>query len=99
MVPDEDQGRFPDLLAALAWWLLPSQRGAVMAEMELLTNTFLPPGKTCADCVHCRRCCALFGQTPNRHVLRLLAEPVSREHDTARGARRWIANHKRPNLG
>ena len=64
MVPDEDQGRFPDLLAALAWWLLPSQRGAVMAEMELLTNTFLPPGKTCADCVHCRRCCALFGQTP-----------------------------------
>lgn len=24
----------------------------------------LPKGKTCADCVHCRRCTAMFGHTP-----------------------------------
>jgi hypothetical protein len=25
----------------------------------------LPPGKTCGDCVHCRRCCAIFGHVPS----------------------------------
>ena len=28
----------------------------------------LPPGKTCADCAHCRRCCAIFGQIPQDEV-------------------------------
>ena len=25
----------------------------------------LPEGKTCADCVHCRRCCLIFGGRSN----------------------------------
>lgn len=24
----------------------------------------LPPGKTCGDCVHCKRCTAMFGHIP-----------------------------------
>lgn len=28
------------------------------AEMQL------PGGKTCGDCVHCERCCAIFGHAP-----------------------------------
>lgn len=24
----------------------------------------LPPGMTCADCEHCRRCCGMFGKKP-----------------------------------
>jgi hypothetical protein len=24
----------------------------------------LPEGKTCGDCVHCRRCCTMFGHVP-----------------------------------
>jgi hypothetical protein len=28
----------------------------------------LPPGKTCADCVHVHRCCALFGHMPQDQV-------------------------------
>jgi hypothetical protein len=24
----------------------------------------LPEGKTCGDCVHCSRCCAIFGHVP-----------------------------------
>lgn len=28
------------------------------AEMQL------PAGKTCGDCVHCSRCCAMFGHVP-----------------------------------
>ncbi|MCE7510281.1 hypothetical protein [Alloalcanivorax xenomutans] len=24
----------------------------------------LPAGKTCADCVHCQRCCSIFGHIP-----------------------------------
>jgi hypothetical protein len=28
----------------------------------------LPEGKTCADCVHCRRCCAIFGHIPADEV-------------------------------
>jgi len=28
----------------------------------------LPEGKTCADCVHCRRCCAMFGHIPADEV-------------------------------
>ena len=24
----------------------------------------LPPGKTCGDCVHCRRCMLMFGHIP-----------------------------------
>lgn len=28
----------------------------------------LPVGKTCADCVHCRRCTAMFGHIPADEV-------------------------------
>jgi hypothetical protein len=28
----------------------------------------LPEGKTCADCVHCYRCCAMFGHIPEDEV-------------------------------
>lgn len=28
----------------------------------------LPEGKTCADCVHCRRCCMIFGHIPEDQV-------------------------------
>jgi hypothetical protein len=28
----------------------------------------LPEGKTCADCVHCRRCCSIFGHIPADEV-------------------------------
>lgn len=28
----------------------------------------LPEGKTCADCAHCRRCCAIFGHIPKDEV-------------------------------
>lgn len=28
----------------------------------------LPQGKTCADCKHCRRCCAIFGHIPEDQV-------------------------------
>lgn len=28
----------------------------------------LPEGKTCADCVHCSRCCAIFGHIPQDQV-------------------------------
>lgn len=24
----------------------------------------LPEGKTCGDCIHCRRCCLIFGHVP-----------------------------------
>ena len=25
----------------------------------------LPEGKTCGDCVHCKRCCSMFGHVPS----------------------------------
>ena len=28
----------------------------------------LPEGKTCADCVHCRRCTLMFGHIPEDEV-------------------------------
>lgn len=28
----------------------------------------LPDDKTCADCQHCRRCCAMFGHIPADEV-------------------------------
>lgn len=28
----------------------------------------LPEGKTCADCVHCQRCCLMFGHIPADQV-------------------------------
>jgi hypothetical protein len=28
----------------------------------------LPDGKTCGDCAHCRRCCLIFGHTPEDEV-------------------------------
>lgn len=33
-----------------------------MANDEYRMN--LPEGKTCGDCVHCRRCTAMFGHIP-----------------------------------
>lgn len=28
----------------------------------------LPEGKTCGDCLHCRRCCSIFGRIPADEV-------------------------------
>lgn len=28
----------------------------------------LPQGKTCGDCVHCRRCCAIYGHIQEDEV-------------------------------
>lgn len=28
----------------------------------------LPEGKTCADCAHCKRCCAIYGHIPADEV-------------------------------
>lgn len=28
----------------------------------------LPEGKSCADCRHCQRCCAIFGHVPEDEV-------------------------------
>jgi len=28
------------------------------------TDMDLPAGKTCSDCVHCLRCCKMFGHIP-----------------------------------
>ena len=28
----------------------------------------LPSNKTCGDCVHCKRCCAIFGHIPDDEV-------------------------------
>jgi hypothetical protein len=46
----------------------------------------LSEGKTCADCVHCRRCCLMFGHIPADEVcdwspsrFRLLAALAERE--------------------
>lgn len=44
----------------------------------------LPEGKTCSDCVHCRRCTMMFGHIPTDEVCDWapsrfhLAEPVIR---------------------
>lgn len=35
-----------------------------MIEPDYAAEMKLPPGKTCGDCVHCKRCCAMFGHTP-----------------------------------
>lgn len=28
----------------------------------------LPEGRTCGDCVHCARCCSIFGHIPQDQV-------------------------------
>lgn len=28
----------------------------------------LPDGKTCSDCVHCHRCCSIYGHIPEDEV-------------------------------
>jgi hypothetical protein len=28
----------------------------------------LPDGKTCQDCIHCKRCCLIFGHIPEDEV-------------------------------
>lgn len=38
--------------------VIPLKRSAADPSMDL------PPGKTCADCAHCERCCAIFGHIP-----------------------------------
>lgn len=35
-----------------------------MSEPDYRAEMQLPPGKTCADCVHTARCCAMFGHVP-----------------------------------
>ncbi|WP_219097718.1 hypothetical protein [Pseudomonas sp. UMAB-40] len=48
----------------------------------------LPAGKTCADCVHCRRCTMMFGHipedescdwAPSRFTPKAIVEPASQE--------------------
>jgi len=47
----------------------------------------LPQGKTCADCAHCRRCCAMFGHIPGDEACGwspsrfVLAAPPEVAHD------------------
>ena len=33
-------------------------------EVDYRAEMALPPGKTCGDCVHTRRCVAIFGMSP-----------------------------------
>lgn len=35
------------------------------AEPDYDTEMRLPEGRTCGDCVHVKRCCAMFGHTPS----------------------------------
>ena len=47
----------------------------------------LPEGKTCADCVHCRRCCTIYGHIPEDEVCdwspsRFRAAPVGVQKST-----------------
>lgn len=37
----------------------------VEGEIDYDAAMRLPEGKTCGDCVHCRRCCAMFGHVPS----------------------------------
>ena len=52
-------------------------------------NMNLPKDKTCADCVHCRRCTMMFGHIPADEVCDWapsrfrLAEPVIQESQHA----------------
>ena len=47
----------------------------------------LPEGKTCADCAHCQRCCAMFGHIPGDEACDwspsrfVLAAPPEVTHD------------------
>lgn len=36
-----------------------------MAEIDHAAEMRLPAGKTCGDCVHCYRCCTIFGHVPS----------------------------------
>lgn len=35
-----------------------------MSEIDYASEMRLPEGKTCGDCVHCNRCCTMFGHAP-----------------------------------
>lgn len=45
----------------------PMRRG-VNAHTKEHREMELPEGKTCADCVHTRRCCLMFGHIPEDEV-------------------------------
>lgn len=44
----------------------PYLRGRAFDPVSLAME--LPEGKTCNDCVHCKRCCAIFGHIPADEV-------------------------------
>jgi hypothetical protein len=44
----------------------PMLRRDAQSKQDLTMN--LPDGKTCADCVHCRRCTLMFGHIPEDEV-------------------------------
>lgn len=41
-----------------------SDGAGVVIEPDYDAEMRLPPGKTCGDCAHCKRCCAMFGRVP-----------------------------------
>lgn len=46
-----------------------SQQREPMRRAKVDTDQMnLPDGKTCADCVHCRRCTMMFGHIPEDEV-------------------------------
>ena len=61
----------------------PMKRGTVSGKGAKAME--LPEGKTCADCVHCRRCCMIFGHIPADEVCGWLPSRFrpKREEDAA----------------
>lgn len=44
------------------------QRAPMKRAKHTEPGMHLPEGKTCADCRHCDRCCAMFGHIPEDEV-------------------------------
>ena len=43
---------------------MPEQRAPYPRSADNTDQMNLPEGKTCGDCVHCKRCTAMFGHIP-----------------------------------
>ena len=44
--------------------VMPEEREPYRRNKDAPDNMDLPDGKTCNDCVHCRRCTLMFGHIP-----------------------------------
>ena len=44
--------------------VMPEQRAPYPRSADNADQMNLPEGKTCGDCVHCKRCTAMFGHIP-----------------------------------